>query len=386
MIWCLFFSNFLKGVQVNAVCLCSNCQLGKLVDAIRHDKWYNGHMSAGERHGQCRFATTRRLSGIFKDLANSKGPTQSLIQPDLADVHSRLFRAQEDRYITEDGPDEVYSPSDRFAALEELANVLLRDYVDVGCYPQTNRFRKYMQSPSLTKISKALFKRTTASSHPTTQKAARALVVAYTSVCNENLQDIHDIGIFDNLYRVKKPNYARVIKTLYWLSIQQSAVWNVFIHLVERGFLSIDALNERMAFRQRSKEVTAIVKLLYSFELASTNYKAEIFLDDCIWATALEWLAVAIVRSCIKPLEIFEAIAYIGFLESLHVDQFKTNWDRTGCPHNRETMVGTEPPCFGFWLPHGLGSDKRARKAKVREILKKPKEVNRVFREYFQVR
>lgn len=106
------------------------------MDAIRHDKWHNGRMTAGERHGQCRFATMRRLSGMFKDLANSKGPTQSLIQPDLADVHSRFLRVQEDRYITEDGPDEVHNASDRSAILEKLANVLLRDYVDVGCYPK----------------------------------------------------------------------------------------------------------------------------------------------------------------------------------------------------------------------------------------------------------
>ncbi|OJJ88677.1 uncharacterized protein ASPGLDRAFT_31797 [Aspergillus glaucus CBS 516.65] len=65
---------FCKGVQVNAVRLYSNRQFGKLVDAIRHDKWHNGRMTAGERHGQCRFATTRRLSGMFKDLANSKRP------------------------------------------------------------------------------------------------------------------------------------------------------------------------------------------------------------------------------------------------------------------------------------------------------------------------
>jgi hypothetical protein len=87
---------FCKGVQINAVRLYSNRQFGKLLDAIRHDKWHNGRMTAGERHGQCRFATTRRLSGIFKDLANSKGPIQSLIQPDLAGVHSKFLRVQED--------------------------------------------------------------------------------------------------------------------------------------------------------------------------------------------------------------------------------------------------------------------------------------------------
>jgi hypothetical protein len=100
---------------------------------------------------------------------------------------------------------------------------------------------------------------------------------------------------------------------------------------------------------------------------------------------ALEWLAVAIVRSCIKPLEMFEAIAYTGFPRSLRVDQFKTNWDRTGCPYDRDTMIGTEPPCFGFWLPHGLGGEKRVRRERVRQVLREPKKVNAVFREYFQI-
>lgn len=34
---------------------------------------------------------------------------------------------------------------------------------------------------------------------------------------------------------------------------------------------------------------------------------------------------------------------------------------------------------------HGLGSDKRVRRERVRQVLREPKEVNRVFREYFQI-
>lgn len=84
-----------------------------------------------------------------------------------------------------------------------------------------NRFRKYMQF-SLTETAKALFERTIASCDPRAQNAARELVLAYTNVCNENLQDIHDIGIFDNLYRVKKPNYELAMKIVSWRSVQQS--------------------------------------------------------------------------------------------------------------------------------------------------------------------
>jgi hypothetical protein len=100
--------------------------------------------------------------------------------------------------ISEDGPDEVHNASNRSATLEELANVLLRDYIDVRCYPQTSRSREYMQFSSLAETAKALFERTIASCDPRAQNAARALVLAYTNICNENPQDIHDIGIFDN--------------------------------------------------------------------------------------------------------------------------------------------------------------------------------------------
>lgn len=44
----------------------SECQSGKLVDAICHDKWHNGRMVKEDRTGQRCFAATRRLSEMLR--------------------------------------------------------------------------------------------------------------------------------------------------------------------------------------------------------------------------------------------------------------------------------------------------------------------------------
>lgn len=78
-----------------------------------------------------------------------------------------------------------------------------------------------------------------ASDRPTLpQNANRALVLSSASVCEESLQDLHDPTIFDKLYRVQKRNYKRAVMVLYWRSIQMSSAWHVFVHLVNRRFLS----------------------------------------------------------------------------------------------------------------------------------------------------
>lgn len=134
-----------------------------------------------------------------------------------------------------------------------------------------------------------------------------------------------------------------------------------------------------MDFRSRSPAVTAVMDLLCCFEFASTEHSAKMFAYDCMWATALERLAVVIVRSHINAIEMFEEIAYTGFLGSLDVDEFIPQERLTGCPHDPKTMVKDEPPCFGFRLPHGPGSDRGERRKRAREATEKAEKRSRKY-------
>lgn len=98
------FQRSRKGVQVKAVCLYSECQSGKLVDAIRHDKWHNGRMVKEEKTGQSCFAAPRRLGEMLRI---SRAPRRvcncrrSLVR---LTVDVRPLAVQEDGYSTEDEP------------------------------------------------------------------------------------------------------------------------------------------------------------------------------------------------------------------------------------------------------------------------------------------
>ena len=103
-----------------------------------------------------------------------------------------------------------------------------------------------------------------------------------------------------------------------------------------------------MVFRQESDEVFATMRILHCFEYVSVEYRANLFPDDFLWPVAFQWLAICVVRSFIKPEEMYEAIALTGVLGKLDVHLFKQRVKELDFPVIPLTWTGKNPQVLAF--------------------------------------
>ena len=81
----------------------------------------------------------------------------------------------------------------------------------------------------------------------------------------------------------------------------------------------------------------------------------------------------------------FEMIALTGYLGTLDVNELGEQVRESGFPHDLDHNVGEAAQLYGFWLPHGLGTDRKMRRSRVKVAIKKGKRIDQVAKEYFQV-
>ena len=349
--------SFRNGVQVNAIG--SHCHSEYLPKAIRKDKQSDQYIVNAAGQKQFHYAATRAVSDQFRNF--------QLLCPE----------SPESTYS-------YYTLTSKSAVVTELSNVLLRDYTDIFFQEEVNPTTEQIL-PSFNGNLKAALTASSTGASPAAKTAVQTLVTESASLCNEDLQDIYDMSVFDNLYHVKTPNYNRIMKFLYWRATQMYTIWGLFVHLTHRGFLSMQSLVQPMEFRNESDEVFAIMLVLYCFEYATTDYKAGNFPQDFLWPMALKWLAVTIVRSAIKPVEMFDAINDSGALGKLNINKFEKYINEARFPCDPLNMAGDETPSFGFWLPHGLGNDSRTWVKKAQDSVDTFQRVQRAYFDYFQV-
>lgn len=232
---------------------------------------------------------------------------------------------------------------------------------------------------------KALFSNLSPTGPPAAQGAARALVQDAISASHEDPLDISDITIIDGIYLTRPPNHERATKVLFWRSRQMSTIWCLFIHLADRGFVDVESLEKPMAIGTRPPKIEAVVTMLCSFDQVSPTHTVRIFPADFTWLRALEWLAIVIIRSWVKPVQMFEMIALTGYLGTLDVNEFGEQVRESGFPHDLDHKVGEAAQLYGFWLPHGMGTDRKMKRSRVKVAFKKRKRINQVAKEYFQI-
>lgn len=242
-----------------------------------------------------------------------------------------------------------------------------------------------MEPPPMAGTIKALFSNLSPTGPPAAQGAVRALVQDAISACHDDPLDISDITIIDGIYLTQPPDYERTMKVLFWRSRQMSTIWCLFIHLVDRGFVDVENLEKPMAIGTRSPEIEAVVTMLCSFDQVSPKHTVRIFSADFTWLRALEWQAIVIIRGCVKPVQMFEMIALTGYLGTLDVNEFGQQVRESGFPHDPDHKVGEAAQLYGFWLPHGLGTDRKMRRSRVKGAIKKGKRIDQVAKEYFQI-
>ncbi|OJJ46469.1 hypothetical protein ASPZODRAFT_2129488 [Penicilliopsis zonata CBS 506.65] len=198
---------------------------------------------------------------------------------------------------------------------------------------------------------------------------AQAVVDREIALCDTRRGLIRDLGVYDQVY-LRAPKWRGVLRNLYWRARRQSAVWDVFCLLVDRGFVHPQCLVVPVDLQSDSQDTHLVILLLCRFSYIRQDEDA--FLQNKIpcqtgsWYDDIEWLATMIVRSGVDLERLFDTIQACGFLGDCspeELQEFKQEYPDARITHNprdREAQPGLDPASehvFGFWLPHGLASD-----------------------------
>ena len=163
---------------------------------------------------------------------------------------------------------------------------------------------------------------------PQIQAAVKQLVSAAYNACepkafhiNSDNRDVHEA------MRVANPDWRNLFKNLVWRARQQSAIWDVFTHLVERGFIDVSCLVKPINHDTASVDVSEVSAIVMSLET----------LKDCLdgdadfpeyWCSGFPsaWLSIMIVRGgCDVPEKMSSIIEYSGVFGDFDAECFPTH-------------------------------------------------------------
>ena len=403
-------AKFPLGVQVNVIC--GQCHSGQIVDAISASGQSERHIAAACCAGEVATAYKRSISNRIRNSRFSQAFCQSLARLKLPDVdqqpvialgaHEEWMRVQTRRAI--DPNDKAARPSDTYTFynepndLSKLAEAMVfREKVDVVYDPATVASRRRIEYPSINTSIMNQF-RHWGPDRPMpfgpVIKEAEDVIEMEAMKCDKEAPIGDDFGIFEVLFHSPTRNVPEMVKTLYWRGRIQMAILDTFTVLCNRGFLDPNCLRLPMNFYDVSKPVGELSWLLRCYEGPSREEKLhpkpfEFHGDD--FNGPFHWLAAMILRGCSDIGQLFETITLSEFLGKLD-DKAFNNWNQfSQIKHfqiNGQEMADTSVGYgqFGFWLPHGLGdADDEEFGRLLREHVNRFNEIERVFREYFQI-
>jgi len=190
---------------------------------------------------------------------------------------------------------------------------------------------------------------------------ANAVIIAEIGRCNLWQPFENDCGVFAAYLR-PEPDVGSLLKTLYVRGRAQSAVWDVFELLRERGLVRGGSLQYPLSIGRSSGPVSAFSGALACFtgpQDLDRIGKPEDKLWEAEFPEAVSWLAAMILRdfsdlnaimntiNASGILGAHDAAAFQVYLNLFPQQQFIPN------PDEMTTQPGGASP-FGFWLPHGL--------------------------------
>ena len=270
-----------------------------------------------------------------------------------------------------------------------LEQLIFRDMVDVLYDPLKIARRRQQEWPTLNPHIKLSAVVTTGTTHPSTCPGASVAVVKNEAAkCDTNQGIISDLHVYTEA-RQKSPNWTLLLRNLFWRAGRQSAVWDLFLVLVDRGFLSFDSVTLPIDLMNISPNTGLVVELLYCFSYVKQDMRkiqaGEIALQSAEWLADIEWLATMIVRSGADLYQLFETIRLSQLLGELDMKQYENfkelNPDAhlEGGEREREReregkllpngQVNPADNTFKFWLPHGLSADGKIRAVQIRACL-----------------
>ncbi|RFU28308.1 hypothetical protein B7463_g8043, partial [Scytalidium lignicola] len=381
---------FIYGVQVN--CIGSHCHSGILVDKIKatgslhhyavsacglNEYAYSTRRSASNRCRGFRFAQP-----FVQSLAKCKLPTvhQTEAGPLAAKDFNDFMKDALQRVSSAGAPPQhvqTHLSSQKQTALILLEELVFRDQVDVLYDPRLIHRRRRFEWPTLDLVNLRRVQQEPGQRGKSPTALAQVITVvdkAVSACYGPKLPEFHPPGDSRIIFELerKNPDYEMLLNNLYWRGRQQSAIFDLWIILCERGFVRWENMEAHIDYSNGTGDAGKVYRWLSCFTAVHEEERlreCEPFPGFCPTEFPLLWLAIMIARGCSdEPHKIFEIIHYTGILGKLDpklIQAFVSGWG----DHN---LLNCDPKCrglrpdmptwrmdyFGSWLPNGLGPDK----------------------------
>ncbi|KAI4243218.1 MAG: hypothetical protein L6R40_003586 [Gallowayella cf. fulva] len=228
------------------------------------------------------------------------------------------------------------------------------------------------------------------------EEEARLLIEEQVSKCDPSTPLGDDHAIFEEIVfqKVHEPDYANLLKTLYWRGRVQMAVFDVFTVLCIRGLVNPECLRLPMTFYLAPTDVGSLAGLLGCYKGPQKERHIEPmpfrFHGD-LFASPLMWLATMILRGCYDIKRTIETVTACRFLGDVD-DDAVAEWNQWTLVKNftiDKNTLATESigDCeFGFWLPHGIGMvNDEGFAARVRQQVNVFNRIEKTFQVFFNV-
>ena len=222
--------------------------------------------------------------------------------------------------------------------------------------------------------------------------SAKQLITAAGLHCNKEYPFYEDGSIFALLeHQDPIDSYDTVLKFLYYRGRLQSAVWDLFEILSERGLLDRNiCLREYVNFVGSTPPTRAVYKILKCFEgvVREFEQRPPPFKDWIHTEAPLVWLAHMIARACADPNLVITEIQTTQILGKLRrnlYDSILHSHEPLSWTCDGNMGAGRSASYFGFWLPHGLGSDPLAFPQLIRKKIGAFNSIERVYKQWFDI-
>ncbi|KAJ5613502.1 hypothetical protein N7528_007156 [Penicillium herquei] len=408
--------NFKAGVHVT---LFSNaCFSGIFCEEMERSGQANRYVAVASHPKEKSYSTTRSISGRNRSGRFVNAVVESMLKPisDPDNYSSWTVQDHEDhiqlrcRNIT---PRQIVSLPQFFHAgfnptTMRLKDLFLRDdqkvHTPPSFLPSLPPFPPLSPSSSAShtdwnnamSILRDAFTRTLANNSLDNDVPPSAQEVAKQEgdLCWLDSGDPTDMGIFSELW-CPQPNWRVVLTNIYWRSFRQTAIWQVYLRLLEKGIVNTESLISPIDLVKPTSNSHCISRLLGCFDFLATQ-SHDALLDripgqSCPWTADTSWIATIIVRSGADIDSVVAEIKASKILGELRYDRighWRQAYPEVNVLHDPQDGEGTlkedglpepEHNTFAFWLPHGLTNDPQIQDERLLRCSNRAKAIQMAF-------
>ncbi|KAN0081960.1 hypothetical protein V8E54_003258 [Elaphomyces granulatus] len=394
---------FSEKVQVN--CVGSHCYSGILVNAIMATGTFHRYAISACSSEEMSWTASRSVSNRCRNFRFAQPFVQSLARcklpladqteggPLTLENHEDFLR-QALRDSIPPQTIQTFLTNEKEASLIFLEELILRDQADVLHDPSSTHRRRRVEWPTLDLPT--LRRVQTSHNYNLASLAKREVDEAFSAAIPQDDVDFcdqDDWGISDRMQDTN-PDCGMLLTNLYWRGRQQSAIWDLYVVLVERGFLKIESLAYPVDYATNPIATIKIQMYLNCFPFVKEAYDhSNLPFPECQPSQCPTfWLAVMIGRGCAhEPGKMFEIINFTGFLGKAELGDLEKVSQRTylggtmAWHCDPKLAAGETFEFFGSWLPHGLGHDVRTYPEKIISCLNRFERVEKAYKQYYDL-